>query len=97
MLKTTLAAALVFGASTLPAQANTEAFLAARATGAAFGHDHLLNRPFDVAGTYMTTPDGCSYVRAQAPGYAPTWHLILNPHHIGQPSAHRGCAALLRG
>ncbi|MDF1854609.1 hypothetical protein [Pseudooceanicola sp.] len=45
---------------------------------------------------YFTTADGCSYRRAQAPGYAPTWHLILNPYHIGQEPAHRRCPGSLR-
>lgn len=40
---------------------------------------------------WYTTDAGCSYSRAQAPGYAPTWHLILNPHHIGAPNAHSDC------
>lgn len=40
---------------------------------------------------WYTTEAGCSYSRAQAPGYAPTWHLILNPHHIGAPTAHSDC------
>ncbi len=40
-------------------------------------------------------PNACSYSRAQAPGYKPTWHLILNPYHIGQPPAHAGCATMI--
>ncbi|GGL57298.1 hypothetical protein [Wenxinia marina] len=51
--------------------------------------------PASFQGQWFTTADGCSYSRAQAPGYAPTWHLIINPHHIGQPAAHRGCPAML--
>lgn len=46
---------------------------------------------------WMTTANGCSYSRTQAPGYPPMWVLILNPHHIGQPNAHAGCAPVLRG
>ncbi|EAQ03696.1 hypothetical protein OB2597_10651 [Pseudooceanicola batsensis HTCC2597] len=45
---------------------------------------------------WITTPDGCSYSRTQAPGYPVQWVLILNPHHIGQPDAHKRCAPLLR-
>lgn len=44
---------------------------------------------------WYTTPDQCSYSRAQAPGYRATWHLIQNPHHIGQPNAHTGCPVML--
>lgn len=51
--------------------------------------------PASFQGQWFTAPNGCSYSRAQAPGYPPSWHLILNPHHIGQPTAHRGCAAML--
>lgn len=46
---------------------------------------------------WITTPDGCSYSRTQAPGYPVQWVLILNPHHIGQPNAHMKCAPMLRG
>lgn len=48
-------------------------------------------------GQWWTDPSNqCSYSRAQAPGYSPTWHLILNPHHIGQPNAHSGCPVMLK-
>lgn len=46
-------------------------------------------------GQWYTTPDGCSYSRTKAPGYATMWVLILNPHHIGQPPAGDHCATLL--
>lgn len=45
---------------------------------------------------WITTPDGCSYSRTQAPGYPVQWILILNPHHIGKPNAHARCAPMLR-
>lgn len=51
--------------------------------------------PETYQGQWYTAPNGCSYSRAQAPGYPPSWHLILNPHHIGQKPAHAGCAAML--
>ena len=51
--------------------------------------------PETFQGQWYTAPDGCTYSRAQAPGYPPSWHLILNPHHIGQKPAHAGCAAML--
>lgn len=51
--------------------------------------------PSSYLGQWYTTPDGCSYSRAQAPGYPPMWVLILNPHHIGQPPAGPHCATLL--
>ncbi len=46
---------------------------------------------------WYTAPNGCSYSRAQAPGYPPSWHLILNPHHIGQPPAKKSCPPVLGG
>ena len=51
--------------------------------------------PETFQGQWFTAPNGCSYSRAQAPGYPPSWHLILNPHHIGQKPAHSRCAAML--
>jgi len=41
---------------------------------------------------HWTSPDGCTYSRTQAPGHAPVWYLVQNPHHVGMPNAHRGCA-----
>lgn len=52
--------------------------------------------PDSYQGQWYTTPNGCSYSRAQAPGYAVMWVLILNPHHIGQPNAGPHCAVLLQ-
>ena len=37
------------------------------------------------SGQWRTLQNGCSYSRAQAPGYAPTWHLIVNPQQAGLP------------
>ncbi|MGI3169400.1 hypothetical protein ACRARG_09630 [Pseudooceanicola sp. C21-150M6] len=44
---------------------------------------------------WITLTNGCSYSRTQAPGYAPMWILIQNPHHIGQPNVHKGCQRYL--
>lgn len=55
----------------------------------------LYRPPETFTGQWYTAPNGCSYSRAQAPGYPPSWHLILNPHHIGQKAAHAGCAPML--
>jgi hypothetical protein len=46
-------------------------------------------------GDYLTTEDNCTYRRTQAPGYPPMWILVLNPHHIGAPPAHRRCPGTL--
>ena len=45
---------------------------------------------------WFTTPDGCAYSRAKAPGYAAQWILILNPHHLGMGPAPRHCEPSLR-
>jgi len=46
---------------------------------------------------WMTTANGCSYSRTQAPGQRPVWMLVQNPHHIGQGNAHRGCPSMIQG
>ncbi len=51
----------------------------------------------DSAGQWRTLENGCSYSRAQAPGYAPTWHLIVNPQRVGLPARPRGCKSLVQG
>ena len=47
--------------------------------------------PESYEGQWYITPGGCSYSRAQAPGYPVHWVLILNPHHLGQPRAPDNC------
>ncbi|MFW2587308.1 hypothetical protein [Sagittula sp. SSi028] len=44
---------------------------------------------------FMTTPEGCTYRRTQAPGYPPRWILIVNPHHIGKAPATMKCPGML--
>ncbi|QEW18388.1 hypothetical protein LA6_000551 [Marinibacterium anthonyi] len=51
--------------------------------------------PATYTGQWYTTPSGCSYSRAQAPGYPASWHLITNPHHIGKPTAKANCPTML--
>lgn len=45
----------------------------------------------------MMTQNGCTYVMAQAPGYAPTWHLVVNPQRAGLPANAGRCAPMIRG
>lgn len=52
--------------------------------------------PASFQGQHWVSPKGCSYSRAQAPGYAPTWHLILNGKHVGLTDAHSGCPVRLQ-
>jgi len=74
----------MFGASTL---------ILASSQG---GHPRVYKRPPEsYDGQWYTTSDGCSYSRANPPGGVSTWYLIQNPHHIGQPNAHWGCAQTL--
>ncbi|MBU2961552.1 hypothetical protein KO516_12120 [Citreicella sp. C3M06] len=47
------------------------------------------------AGQIWISPEGCAYSRAQAPGYAPTWHLILNGHLAGGVAAKRSCPGMI--
>ena len=54
----------------------------------------MLSTQGGVSSDYMTTTDGCTYRRAQAPGYAPTWILVLNPHHIDRPNSPRHCPGM---
>ncbi len=46
-------------------------------------------------GDYMTTNEGCTYRRTQAPGYPPRWILVLNPRHIGLPASPRSCKGMI--
>lgn len=46
-------------------------------------------------GYYMTTAEGCTYRRTQAPGYPARWILVLNPHHLGLPNSPRSCKGML--
>ena len=50
-----------------------------------------------VNATWIDPNTGCSYARAQAAGYAPTWHLILNGGAFGLTNAHGGCPVILHG
>lgn len=59
------------------------------------GKGSKLRPPATFTGQWYTAPNGCSYSRAQAPGYPPSWHLIRNPHHIGKPSAKTSCPVML--
>jgi hypothetical protein len=51
--------------------------------------------PSSFGGQWYVTPAGCSYSRAQAPGYNVTWHLILNGAHVGLTDATRDCPVML--
>ena len=68
----------------------------ANALGVAMKSAPTWGPPSSYQGQWYTTPDGCSYSRAQAPGYEVMWVLIINPHHIGQPTAGRHCQMILR-
>jgi hypothetical protein len=46
-------------------------------------------------GDYMTTAQGCTYRRTQAPGYPARWILVLNPHHLGLPNSPRSCKGMM--
>ena len=46
-------------------------------------------------GNYMTTANGCTYRKTQAPGHPPRWILVVNPHHVGGKFAGRQCQGML--
>lgn len=46
-------------------------------------------------GDYMTTADGCTYRRTQAPGHPVRWIIVLNPHHIGKASSPGKCKGMM--
>ena len=103
MLKTSLLAALVVATTSATAHAefggrlfgfldNNRGTVAVRSRGNARPYTRP---PASYSGQWYTTPDGCSYSRANPPGGIPTWHLIQNPHHIGQPNAHGNCVPMM--
>lgn len=46
-------------------------------------------------GNYMTTAEGCTYRRTQAPGQPPRWIIVRNPHHIGKSVSPGKCKGML--
>jgi hypothetical protein len=46
-------------------------------------------------GDYMTTADGCTYRRTQAPGQPVRWIIVLNPHHVGKSVSPGKCKGML--
>lgn len=46
-------------------------------------------------GDYMTTADGCTYRRTQAPGHPVRWIIVLNPHHVGKGVSRSKCKGML--
>ena len=90
-MKDIIAAGLVLATASLLPAAPAHAFVVI-----GNGGQYDIPRPPDThQGQWYTSPQGCSYSRAKAPGYRTTWHLILNPHHIGQPNAKPRCPAML--
>ncbi|MCE0504717.1 hypothetical protein LR948_05100 [Roseivivax sp. GX 12232] len=85
------ALALALAAAPLQAQVQKPRATAPEAQGAS------VTPPASYEGQWFTTPDGCTYSRAGAPGQAPIWIIVKNPRHIGKPNAHRGCQAMLQG
>lgn len=90
-MKRLIAAAMVLAAGSLSVAGPAEAFVLKPKRG----EFNIPRPPESYQGQWYVTPQGCSYSRAKAPGYRTTWHLIINPHHIGQPNARRGCPAML--
>lgn len=87
MTRTSAIIALVLGLSGAGFSATAGLAQAAKA--------EQMRPPASFTGQWFTAPNGCSYSRAQAPGHPPSWHLILNPHHIGKPGARSSCPVML--
>lgn len=41
---------------------------------------------------HWTSDNGCTYSRTFDAGGRVVWYLVQNPHHVGRPNAHAGCA-----
>lgn len=46
-------------------------------------------------GDYMTTAEGCTYRRTQAPGQPVRWIIVLNPHHVGKGVSSSKCKGMI--
>lgn len=46
---------------------------------------------------HWMAPNGCTYSRTYDAGGRVVWYLVQNPHHLGQPNAHSGCAISVVG
>jgi hypothetical protein len=55
----------------------------------------LLGPPPGYTKEQWLSPNGCTYIRAHAPGYTPTWHLVVNGAKIGGTNAKRSCEVVI--
>ncbi|KPD10964.1 hypothetical protein AN476_18390 [Phaeobacter sp. 11ANDIMAR09] len=55
------------------------------------------NISFSGNAAHWTTANGCTYSRTHDAGGRVVWYLVQNPHHVGQPNAHAGCAISVVG
>lgn len=55
------------------------------------------NISFSGNAAHWTSPNGCTYSRTHDAGGRVVWYLVQNPHHVGQPNAHSGCAITVVG
>ena len=68
----------------------------AAAQGATYYDNGLQGPPASYPERMWTDPrTGCSYIRAQAPGYAPTWHLVINGAKVGLTNGRPDCPGFL--
>jgi len=66
-------------------------------TNAANPNMQISTKSVSDGGQWRTLANGCSYSRAQAPGYAPSWYLIVNPQTIGLPARPKNCKPMFSG
>ena len=93
LLKSTLGTIAVLAALSVPAMAGdlSEVFGKSSSPKKAFGTGPAAT----YTNQHWISPQGCSYSRAEAPGYAPTWHLILNGSHVGLTDAKAKCPIMM--
>jgi len=100
-MKTLLTAAFMMSATAAVAQSQSDPNILNMYNGSSVegtaGKAEIggMRPPASYTGQWYIAPNGCSYSRAKAPGYDATWHLILNPHHLGQKPAPDGCPSML--
>ena len=92
MILQTIATVTTLGLSTLGAPQDMSGVTLAQAQPFVGSQGYVA--PSAGARDYMTTPEGCTYRRTQAPGYPERWILVVNPQGLGLPKPPRGCRGM---
>ncbi len=94
MMRALKMAALLFACAASPALAGDISDVFGKSSNPDQGGVVYGGPPAGYADQHWVSSDGCSYSRAKAPGFAPTWHLMLNAAHVGLTDAHSGCTIM---